>query len=228
MRIARFTILVPLLSFSISNGVTYAGIITGSNAFTTQGSTATVSNINRNARTLDINKTFNGLEPIDIEFNVQNSGGTSEWKTNEFVKNNSGAEWRDFHFELGIGTGIGFVRFSANNLFMFSNPPTANSVSIDVGAGVGVLRPFEESFGTNSALLEYISTSGSGVLSNPINILRFPNLSIQIPDGIDKFTLRETPTTDGKRIPEPSTILLTFLGLAGLFVFNTGRLKFRR
>lgn len=224
MKIARFSILVPLLSFGISNGVTYAGIITGSNIVTTQGSTATVSNIDRNAHTLNINKAFKGLNPIDIELTVQNAGGTTPWKFNEFVKNNSGAEWRDFHFELGTGTGSGFVRFSAISLFIFSNPPIPGNVSIEPTG----IKPFAESFGTNSAILEYISTSGSGVPSSANNILKFPNLTIDIPDNIAKFTLRETPTTDGKKIPEPSSIMLIVVGLVGLFFGNKSQLRFRR
>lgn len=219
MRPATSGILATLLVLDALQGGASAGIITGANIITLQGSTASVTNINRNAHTLDITKDFKGLEPIDIEFTVQGAGDVTAWKFNEIIRNNSGVEWNDFHFELGTGTGNGFRRLSVTDMLIFSG-----TLPVETIDPTGI-QPFEDNSAAGQTVLSYINTEGGGVPSSPNNRLKFPNLTINVPDGLTKFTLRERPSTDGKLlpVPEPASVLLVLVALIALRMCRSDR-----
>jgi hypothetical protein len=54
-------------------------------------------------------KTFTSNAPILHKFNVDRSGGTTEYFFSELVSNKTGVDWLDFHFELiGLNGGLDF------------------------------------------------------------------------------------------------------------------------
>ena len=190
----------------------------------------------KSAKTVNnILKTFFNTDPIDMIFNVTNSGGTTEYFFDENVLNKSGVAWTDFHFELGFGTfpaaggpdqfvtsGIGdFLDFDcplpanpAPAASAFANPPVHRCNTLDWSGGAG------------------IPNNGAGTFSFSVDV---PDAA-QIPsaahrkDGQGKvigysFTLRQYPTTAvrpappldfklGEAVPEPSTWTLVAIGLA--------------
>ena len=53
---------------------------------------------------------FNSLQPVDIEFVVANSGGTTEYFFTDIFTNVDTLPWLGYRAELGFGTGASFVR----------------------------------------------------------------------------------------------------------------------
>ncbi|MBI3678825.1 MAG: hypothetical protein HY235_00215 [Acidobacteria bacterium] len=57
---------------------------------------------------VDIQKAFQAVDYIDQVLFVAPSGGVTEYHLNEFVFNDTGQTWLDYHLILGFGTGALF------------------------------------------------------------------------------------------------------------------------
>jgi hypothetical protein len=178
--------------------------------------TTTPNNDNRSAtefnfNVVDINKDFGRLGPIDIVFNVLNSGGTTEYFFLEGAQNNTGVEWAGFQLELGFRTGDEFTRIG----------PVA---SLDFDTPHKDPEPFVTFFNMVNHGPDVIQASDGIVPLGFVPILGFsidvPDDLDQIhPDGVSQFTLRQFPMA----VPEPNTLML--LAIGGLTVL---RLPVRR
>lgn len=151
-------------------------------------------------------KRFDNVGYIDIVFNVSNSGvsgsGTTEYKFFEAVDNNTFIPWTSYIMELGFGTG-----------------PAFNNIG-GAGDGLDFDDPNYDVFPTSSAFASVANTEDMLVFSNGIQGTgsQTYQFRIDVPDGIQQFTLRQRPVP----VPEPSSMLL----LGG--VTGAGILAYRR
>ena len=152
-----------------------------------------------------------GFGISDYEFNVANSGGTTEYFFTTNVVNNTGIAWTDYHFQLGFGTGASFV-------------PVAGGFGLDFDTPNGDPTPTSSVFPVlnhQSNLVEWAGATVNylGGPAGPPFSVAF-SLSMDIPDGLaalhpqgaNRFTLRSFPTA--AQAPEPATVALLALGLA--------------
>jgi len=147
-------------------------------------------------------KDFFGVNGVaDIVFNVIDSGGTTEYLFIEGVSNSSGIPWDEYRIELGFGEGVDFVPSTPGDGLDFDTPDEDSP------------RDFSVFFPLDSLPNEDTILAEGGI---------FPNLafttppfvfSVDVPDGIDSFTIRQTPFP----VPEPAGLaLLSTMGLAVL------------
>ena len=151
--------------------------------------------------------------PLDFEFKFENSGGTTEYRfTPSFVNIDftGSITWTQFSFELGFGTGAGFVRSGAGDGLDFDfGDPSAFSPMFPVlehkedsllfsGGSVGSIKPAAFFFAVDL----------------PDNLQKFN------PYELNYFTLRVTPNgtpaPDPTPVPEPGTMMLIGTGIAAL------------
>jgi len=149
-------------------------------------------------------KRFDQTGYIDIEFFVRTSDprGTTEYLLFESVDNNTGIDWSSYTMQLGTGLGAGFVQSNGANGLTFDAPnynPTPNSSAFDQVI-------------TNPTQLDFFD----GIQSTGSQIYQ---VWIDVPDGIQVFTLRQYPTA----VPEPGTLALAAIAVGGF-----GLLKLRR
>ena len=158
--------------------------------------------------------------PLDFEFKLENSGGTTEYRfTPSFVNIDftGSITWTQFSFELGFGTGTGFVRSGAGDGLDFDfGDPSAFSPMFPV------LEHKEDS----------LLFSGGSVGSIMPAAFFF---AVDLPDNLQKFspyernyfTLRITPNgapaPDPTPVPEPGTMMLIGSGIAALVAKNRKR-----
>lgn len=199
------------------------------------GSVATINPDNDNVTTnnpniINITKTFLVFAPIDIVFDVANSAGTTEYFITETIVNQTDVEWRDFHFELG------FRGFGTSNLNFVSSDLVSSGFS-----GLDFDTPNRDPAITSSVFTQIshgttvISLRGGSLPPGSSMIVTF---SLDIPpmvaelhlDGLNQFTIRQTPSADPPmgEPAEPTTITLLTLGLAGVAVKMRKRLKSRK
>lgn len=146
---------------------------------------------------LDVSKTFTKFEPLDMVFTVSNSGGVTSYWFDEDVTNLTGVDWKDYHFELGFGTGLNFV-LGTGGLVVFdaTNPAAASSFAN------GVQTAYTVSWNGPPG----IPNGGIGAFEVQILVS-----DVAPPDTSYKFTLRQYPT-----VPEPSSVILLGAGCAVL------------
>jgi hypothetical protein len=216
---------VVMVSMIVLGSATRAsgGIITAATLFSLPGFStgslgpvgATPSPNNDNAigpspNTIPYSIVYNTFGMAEFEFAVAASGGTTEYLFSTPgllpVVNNTGIPWTDYHFELGFGTGSGFVRSSATDQLDFDMPDADPSPTATI-------------FAVLNHQTDTIDWSGGIVPS--IGSVRFM-FAVDVPDGLDtvnpygvsRFTLRQTPTAAA--IPEPAVLLLMTSAAAGL------------
>ncbi len=148
------------------------------------------------------------LNSIEIQFSVGNPdpGGTTEYHFFESVDNNTGSNWDGYTVELGFNVSAGFTQSTAGDGLSFDAPgfdPTPTSTAF-----------------ANVATSEDLLTFSTGVHSSGSEIYEF---SIDVPDGIQAFTLRQYPHL----VPEPGTLALALGALAGVTLFWRRRRSFR-
>jgi hypothetical protein len=158
--------------------------------------------------------------PMDFEFKIENSGGTTEYRfTPSFFNIDfAGAiTWTQFSFELGFGTGAGFVRSGAGDGldFDFGDPSAFSPMFASVehkadslffsGGSVGSIKPAAFFFAVDL----------------PDNLQKFN------PYELNYFTLRitpnGTPAPEPTPVPEPGTMMLIGTGIAALVAKNRKR-----
>jgi hypothetical protein len=144
-------------------------------------------------------KRFDSNGYIDIEFNVLNSNGVTEYLIFEAVDNNTGLPWINYTMQLGFGTGAGFQQSAAGDGLDFDAPQFDGGVPSST-AFPGVV--------TGEDLLTFgggVHTAGLQTYQVRIDV---PNLDGQ---RLNRFTLRQTPVP----IPEPATLALAGAAMIG-------------
>ena len=142
--------------------------------------------------------TFESVAPIDAVVSLTGTGAaTIQFSTfpipADTVFNQTGVDWTDYHFELGTGSGTSFVPSTSSDGLGFSGTPTSDVFK--------TLSQLQDSLSWSGAV---VPTGGPGV--------NFA-FSVDMPDGLNQFTVRELPST---AVPEAGTLLLVGSGLAGL------------
>jgi hypothetical protein len=161
-----------------------------------------------------------GFGILDYEFNVANSGGTTEYFFTTNVVNNSGVTWADFHFQLGFGTGANFIPVGAGAGLDFDIPGGDPAPTSSV---FPILNHQSNLVEWSGATVNYLQ-SGAGA---PFSVAF--SLSLDVPDGlntlhpqgVNRFTLRSFPTA--AQAPEPATAALLVIGLAAAAARRRGR-----
>ncbi|HKQ47079.1 MAG TPA: choice-of-anchor F family protein [Phycisphaerae bacterium] len=141
-----------------------------------------------------LQKNYVGIGPVDLVFTVADTGGTTEYRMNEGVANNTGIAWSDYHMELGFGFGSGFVPATPGGGLDFDAPDHDSPVTMGPGFPgflVTELEIFASGFLPNTAF-------NGGMIFH-----------LDVPDGVSEFTLRQSPVP----VPEPTTVVMLLCGL---------------
>jgi hypothetical protein len=161
---------------------------------------------------------YNALGTADYEFQVEASGGTTEYLFSTPgllpVVNNTGVPWTGYQFELGFGTGANFVKSNSGDALDF-DLPSADPL------------PTSTVFPILDHQTDSIFWSGGSVAS--IGSVRFL-LAVDVPDGLEllnpsglnRFTLRQTPIVAAS-VPEPTALVLLTSGIAGVVLARRRR-----
>ncbi len=148
-----------------------------------------------------LQKHYVGIGPVDLVFNLADTGGTVEYVFTEGVQNSTGLDWSGYHIELGFGTGAGFVKSGAGDGLDFDAPDYDSLVEFDGGGG----------FFPVTTVTEDDIIAGGGIMPDFAYAGDFI-FHVDIPDGITEFTLRQSPIA----VPEPSVTALLLFGFFGL------------
>jgi hypothetical protein len=145
--------------------------------------------------------------PIDLEFKLEASGSTTEYRVTQTIVNVSPFTWTGFRFELGFGLGRSFVRSGALDFLDFDTPD-------------GDPAPVANAFPTLAWADDELTWSGGlvgfvGVLALSFAIDLPDGLEGFNPSGLNRFTIRQVPVIPAA-VPEPALLALVAGGLAGL------------
>lgn len=155
---------------------------------------------------------YNTFGTAEVEFVVVNSGGTSEYRITQTLLNTSGQVWAGLHFELGFGTGAGFVVSTASDAVDFDIPdldPAATAFPFPT------LGHQADTLDWSGAVAPVFSPA---VVSFHIDVP--DDLQLINPSGLNRFTLRQTPVAAQAPVPEPGSALFLLSGLAVCLVFS--------
>ena len=143
-----------------------------------------------------LQKNYVGIGTVDLVFTVADTGGTTEYRINEGVANNTGIGWTGYHIELGYGIGSGFVSATPGGGLDFDSPDYNSPVTF------GAVFP--------SHIVTELDIFASGALPNT-GFAGGIVFHLDVPDGLGEFTLRQSPIP----FPEPAAcgVLLCGLGL---------------
>jgi hypothetical protein len=155
-------------------------------------------------------KDYVGIGPVDIVFNVSNSGGVSEYLITEGVYNGTGLNWAAYHIELGFGFDAGFVGSGSGDGLDFDSPSFNSPFNFNPGGSF---------FPTLTVVEDDIYASG-GVMPN-MAFAGYFRFTVDVPDGITSFTVRQSPIPVG--VPEPGSLSLSVCGIAGVTLWRRRR-----
>lgn len=149
-------------------------------------------------------KDYVGIGYVDLEISVADNGGVTEYQIEEGVSNHTGLTWGYYHIELGFGVGLDFEASPPDDDLDFDAPDYDSPVDFN---------PLPGFFPTQTVSEDDILATG-GVMPDGAYAGNFI-FHIDVPDGITSFTIRQSPVA----VPEPSTLVLAMLALAGLALF---------
>lgn len=152
-------------------------------------------------------KDYVGIGPVDLVFDVEDTGGVTEYHFIEGVQNNTGLDWTSYHIELGFGTGASFVKSTAGDGLDFDAPDFNSDF---------FFNPVPGFFPSVSVTEDDVIASG-GVMPGP-SFAGYFRFHVDVPDGISSFTIRQSPI-----VPESSTMSLAAAGLAALAFYARRR-----
>jgi hypothetical protein len=141
--------------------------------------------------------------PVDTTFDVVTSGGTTEYAFKEGVSNGTGLPWIGYHIELGFGHDASFVKSLPGDGLDFDFPHYDSGLLFNPGPG------FYFPIATNTTEDDIVASGGIMPNGGFAGYFRF---SIDVPDGITQFTVRQSPIG----VPEPCSVALVTLGLVGI------------
>lgn len=143
-------------------------------------------------------KDFFGINGVaDIVFSVIDSGGTTEYAVAEGVSNSTGVDFTQYRIELGFGEGAGFVASTPGDGLDFDTPDEDSPLD------------FSAFFSTPTLVGEDVILATGGVFPYLAFTTPLFQFSIDVPDGIDSFTLRQIPIA----VPEPASLALLTIGV---------------
>lgn len=146
-------------------------------------------------------KHYVAIGAVDIVFDVVASGGVTEYSIREGVDNSTGLDWSDYRIELGFGVGADFVQSPSGDGLDF-DAPSFNSPP-----------DFTTFFSTVVEAEDELNATG-GLFPSPGFSTPSFRFSIDVPDGITEFTLRQFPIEN--LVPEPTTAALLMISLVTL------------
>lgn len=152
-------------------------------------------------------KDYHAISPVDLTFDVSNTGGTTEYAFKEGVANSTGLPWVGYHIELGFGFDAGFVKSTLGDGLDFDAPDYDSGLQFAPGPGFY--------FPIASATTEDDIVAGGGVMPNG-GFAGYFRFTVDVPDGITQFTVRQSPIPS----PEPSSLILVSLGAFGFAVYR--------
>lgn len=141
-------------------------------------------------------KNYIGIGPVDLEFTVTPTGGTTEYVINEGVANNTGIPWTGYRLELGHGVMSSFVISPSGDNLDFDAP------SFNSGTTFATFFPVWIE-------TEDVIQAAGGVFPNGGFSLPLFRFSVDVPDGITSFTIRQIPIA---AVPEPSAAIVIAIG----------------
>ena len=142
-------------------------------------------------------KDFFGVNGVaDIVFTVIDSGGTTEYAFVEGVSNSSGIAWDQYRIELGFGEGSGFVASTPGDGLDFDTPDEDSPFDFSVFFSSPSLED-EDTILAEGGIFPYLAFTTPPFL-----------FSVDVPDGISSFTLRQIPIA----VPEPASVAFLTLG----------------
>lgn len=157
-------------------------------------------------------KDYIGIGPVDLVFDVVNSGGVTEYLVVEGVQNGTGLDWSGYHIELGFGIGAGFTKSPSGDDLDFDAPGFDSDFFFDPSPGAFPLVNVTEDDIIASGGIQPDFTFRGNFLFH-----------VDVPDDITSFTIRQSPIPVSGAVPEPSTCALTALGLLGLAILGRRR-----
>jgi hypothetical protein len=154
-------------------------------------------------------KDYRAIAPVDLVFTVANSGGTTEYSFREGVANNTGVPWTGYHLELGFGHDLTYTKSPSGDNLDFDHPDHDSPLNFNPA-------PFTF-FPSATATEDDIFASGGVMIPGSFagNFL----FSVDVPDGITEFTIRQSPIAGGI-VPEPCTCVLGLLGLCSFAMYR--------
>ena len=149
-----------------------------------------------------LQKDYTAIGPVDLVFDVINTGGVTEYAVIEGVQNNTGLDWGSYHVELGFGNGAGFVKSASGDGLDFDSPDFDSTFDFNPSPGF-FLTPnvTEDDIIATGGVMPDFSYAGNFVFH------------VDVPDGITSFTIRQSPIA----VPEPATLSVLALGSLVLF-----------
>jgi hypothetical protein len=158
---------------------------------------------------------FNNLGPLEIEFVVENSGGTTEYAFSQNFINVNTVPWLGFNFELGFGTGDDFVPLTGGGGLDFDLP---NADPLPTSSAYTVLDHQATTIGWTGGVVNPIVGGPSAPFSVAFAFaIDVPDgLALLHPQGLNRFTIRQTPITSTAPEPATAALLAMGLGIAGL------------
>ena len=146
-------------------------------------------------------KDYVAIGPVDLVFDVNDTGGVTEYHVIEGVQNSTGTDWGAYHIELGFGNGAGFVKSTAGDGLDFDAPDFNSDFFFNPGPGY---------FPSVSVTEDDVYADG-GVMPD-FTFAGYFEFTIDVPDGITQFTIRQSPVA----IPAPTAALAGLLGFAAV------------
>ncbi|TWT42502.1 choice-of-anchor F family protein [Botrimarina hoheduenensis] len=147
-------------------------------------------------------KDYRAIGPVDLVFDVTDTGGVTEYLVMEGVQNSTGLDWTSYHIELGFGEGAGFVKSLPGDGLDFDSPDFDSDLDFNPGGFFfPIVTASEDDLFASGGTQPDFSFAGNYLFH------------IDVPDGITSFTIRQSPIA----VPEPTSLcLLLAFGCASL------------